>query len=167
MSTPHPHQLTMQASHLSLHTLSAVSGVTPVVQSLEALEPTRRVVGTATRAYEPMGILSPIIIQFKLFFQCLCSAKLDWDDQLTDEFLGQWWRLVSRLSPVKPVMVPRVPLGLKGAGQPTLQLIGFCDASQMAYAADMYLRATIDNDSTQTLLTAKTRVAPLKTVTIP
>ena len=64
-------------------------------------------------------------------------------------------------------MVPRVPLGLKGAGQPTLQLIGFYDASQMAYAAVMYLRATIDNESTLTLLTAKTRVAPLKTVTIP
>ena len=103
--------------------------ITPVVQSLEALEPTkRRVVGTATRVYDPMGILSPITIQFKLFFQSLCSAKLNWDDQLTDELLDQWRRLVSRLSPVKPVMVPRVPLGLKGAGQPTLQLIGFCDA---------------------------------------
>ena len=142
--------------------------ITPVVQSLEALEPTkRRVVGTATRVYDPMGILSPITIQFKLFFQCLCSAKLDWDDQLTDELLDQWRRLVSRLNPVKPVMVPRVPLGLKGAGQPTLQLIGFCDASQMAYAAVVYLRATIGNDSTLTLLTAKTQVAPLKTVTIP
>ena len=112
MSTPPPTPVN-QASHLSLHTLSAVSGVTPVVQSLEALEPTkRRAVGTATRAYEPMGILSPITIQFKLFFQFLCSAKLDWDDQLTDEFLDQWRRLVSRLSPVKPVTVPRVPLGL-------------------------------------------------------
>ena len=47
------------------------------------------------------------------------------------------------------------------------ELIGFCDASQGAYAAAVYLRVKTEHGKFVTLLAAKTRVAPLKMVTIP
>jgi hypothetical protein len=49
-----------------------------------------------------------------------------------------------------------------------IELHGFCDASEMAYGACVYIR-TIDVDGIiQTiLLTARSKVAPLKTLTIP
>lgn len=49
-----------------------------------------------------------------------------------------------------------------------LELHGFADASHRAYAAVIYLRiAGSSNDYTVTLLTAKSKVAPIKTVSIP
>ena len=50
----------------------------------------------------------------------------------------------------------------------TIQLHGFCDASQRAYAAVIYIRATYASlpPSCQ-LVVAKSRVAPLKVLTIP
>ena len=50
----------------------------------------------------------------------------------------------------------------------TLQLHGFCDASQVAYAGVVYLRAVYEDTSTSmSLVFFKTRVAPLTTATIP
>ena len=46
-------------------------------------------------------------------------------------------------------------------------MVGFYDASQGAYAAEAYLRVETEHERSVTLLAAKTRFAPLKTVTIP
>ena len=56
----------------------------------------------------------------------------------------------------------------KGVARVTTQLHGFCDASTRAYAAVVYVRATYNDQSpTCALIMAKTRVAPLKTLSIP
>ncbi|UYV66797.1 hypothetical protein LAZ67_4002878, partial [Cordylochernes scorpioides] len=45
---------------------------------------------------------------------------------------------------------------------------GFCDSSELAYSAVCYLRITYENNQIETiLLTAKTKVAPIKKITIP
>ena len=47
-------------------------------------------------------------------------------------------------------------------------IYGFSDASQKAYACSTYIRAVYSDASvTTTLITAKTKVAPLRSVTIP
>lgn len=49
-----------------------------------------------------------------------------------------------------------------------LQLHGFCDASQRAYGACLYLRSRTSEDKYYVeLLCSKTRVAPLKVVSLP
>lgn len=49
-----------------------------------------------------------------------------------------------------------------------IELHGFCDASQNAYGACVYLRATSQSEVHSTrLLCAKSRVASLKTVSLP
>ena len=45
-------------------------------------------------------------------------------------------------------------------------LHGFCDSSELAYAAVVYISDTADICST-TLLVSKTRVAPLKKISVP
>ena len=46
-------------------------------------------------------------------------------------------------------------------------LQGFCDASKDAYAALVYLKMTVEGTTNVTFVASKTRVAPLKSLTIP
>ena len=49
-----------------------------------------------------------------------------------------------------------------------MELHGFCDASERAYAAVVYLRMVDTTGNVQvTLITSKTKVAPIKRMTIP
>ena len=49
-----------------------------------------------------------------------------------------------------------------------LQLHGFCDASEDAFAGVVYIRMTDSEDKVHTsLVLAKTKVAPIKRLTIP
>lgn len=50
----------------------------------------------------------------------------------------------------------------------TLELHGFCDASELSYAAVIYARVVNPDGSIKiTMLTSKTRVAPIKPITLP
>ena len=65
-----------------------------VYQLLSTVQPTKRnVVGMSARFYDPLGIISPVTIQFKIFFQQLCKAKVDWDNILTGDLLKKWEQL--------------------------------------------------------------------------
>lgn len=46
-------------------------------------------------------------------------------------------------------------------------IVGFCDASNMAYAAMVYLGDEGEHGMSLSLMVAKTRVAPIKSQTIP
>ena len=48
-----------------------------------------------------------------------------------------------------------------------IELIGFCDASKSAYAAAVYLKSTYNSVVHCNLLISKSRVAPMKSLTIP
>nr|CAH7749577.1 unnamed protein product [Callosobruchus chinensis] len=48
-----------------------------------------------------------------------------------------------------------------------IELHGFCDASQRAYGACVYVKSIINDTSSTQLLCSKSRVAPLKTVSLP
>lgn len=62
----------------------------------------------------------------------------------------------------------RVPRWLQVLGRSSYELHRFADASQRAYAAAVFLRGkTGDGRCTTTLLIAKTKVTPVRTVSIP
>jgi hypothetical protein len=71
-----------------------------------------------------------------------------------------------RLSQVNEVTVERLVLG---KGQPTeIQLHGFCDSSERAYGACLYLRSVNQQGEVTTkLLCSKSRVAAVKKITLP
>ena len=50
------------------------------------IEPSKRNdVSVTAKFYDPLGFLSPIITEFKIFFQELCKAKIGWDEPLEEE----------------------------------------------------------------------------------
>ena len=121
----------------------------------------------ATRFYDPLGVVSPCTVQFKVLFQKLCEAKLDWDEPMSGELLKKLEKLIDGLKMVQPIIIPRCCFsGIKEEVlSSTLQ--GFCDASNRAYAAVVYLRVGTKKTITMRFLASKTRVAPLRSQTIP
>ena len=140
--------------------------VSEVACLMKEMDPTKRnVISLATRFYDPLGVISPVTVRFKQLFQKLCEKQVEWDEPLTRELLTEWESLTSDLQQFAPIMIPRCyPCVLGGK---SFSLTGFCDASQKAYAAIVYMRAVRGDVIHTQFLCSKTRVAPVKKITIP
>ena len=136
--------------------------LTHIFHEAKSLEPTKRkLVSVISKIYDPMGLISPVVIKFKILFQGLCNHKIGWDDPLPESLLIKWKQLLLGLQ-AQPLRLPRYCI--TGNLSNKARLIGFCDASLKAYAAAVYLE-NCNNDLV--LLTSKTRVSPLKSQTVP
>lgn len=93
----------------------------------------------------------------------LWSAKLDWDAELPDDLMKKWVQFRNDLNALNDLQITRqvtckFPM--------SIEIHGFCDASMEAYGACLHLRS-VDSQGIQVrLLCSKTRVAPLKPLTI-
>ncbi|XP_036327210.1 uncharacterized protein LOC118739813 [Rhagoletis pomonella] len=105
------------------------------------------------------------MIRAKILLQTLWKEGTDWDECAKPNSVHVWCRFVENLSEVGKIEVPRW-IGFS----PTynIQTHGFCDASQEAYCACLYIRCQQDiNPATTRLLVAKGKVAPLQTISLP
>ena len=117
--------------------------------------------------YDPLGLISPITVQFKILFQELCKDKRDWDEPLEGSCKSIWQRLVTQLQGVKPLTLPRCYYAGTEGEVIASELHGFCDASAKAYGAVVFLRIVTTCASYVRFVSSKTRVAPLSEQTIP
>lgn len=67
----------------------------------------RNAVSLATRFFDPLGVISPITVRFKLLFQQLCKSKTSWDEPLTGALLAEWESLSTDLEQSEPIVIPR------------------------------------------------------------
>ena len=126
----------------------------------------RQIVGIATRFYDPIGFVSPVIISFKKLFQELCTNKIDWDEPLSGQLLHKWTQLVSGFQGVS-TSIPRCYFSLLDKASSQCSLQGFCDASVGAYAAVVYLRIENYAGNIVNFVASKTRVSPTSRQSIP
>ena len=139
-----------------------------IAQSVSSAAPTKRdVVSITAKFFDPLGIVSPVIVQFKLLFQEMCKLKLEWDEPLTGELLELWNTLIEDLKSPTPIIVSQCYFIHHCSPGMVLRLCGFCDASTKAYAAVVYLEIDCDGVSQFRFIAAKTRVSPLATHSIP
>ncbi|XP_011405271.1 PREDICTED: uncharacterized protein LOC100637172, partial [Amphimedon queenslandica] len=138
-----------------------IVGFGEIALEAHSVNPTKRsIVSIVGKFYDPLGILSPVIIRFKILFQELCREKRDWDEPITGPLLTRWHMLINDLKASESVRIKRCVSEQQGM----CELIGFCDASMAAYAAVVYLK---DGNGVVRVIAAKTRVAPLKTQSVP
>jgi len=137
-----------------------------LVESMHRLPCTKRSLLKFTASlFDSLGFLSPFVITLKMLFQTLCTDKVNWDEPLPGEFQPKWDSTLQDLTLLSSV---RIPWCLVRTLPKSTHLHGFCDASERAYAAVLYLHSTYKNGVIDVkLLCAKTRVSPTKPQTIP
>lgn len=125
----------------------------------------RSVLSTIARLFDPLGLISPVIIQAKIFIQELWTIKIDWDDPLPQHLSAKWIKFIDQLQTTSSLTFPR---WLNTQSNERIEIHGFCDASQQAVSAVIYIRTTNDQgETTSSLACSKTKVAPLKRMTVP
>ena len=127
----------------------------------------RKLVSEIAKTYDVLGWFAPSIIKVKILLQRVWESKVDWDDPVPPPIQEEWISWRSQLRSLRQVHVPRCYFP-KQAQILTFQLHGFSDASEDAYAAVVYFRMTDRDGAVYTSLVAsKTKVAPIKRLTIP
>ena len=118
--------------------------------------------------YDPLGFVSPCILPAKAIQQDLCLKGLGWDDQIPEPCKQKWQSWLEDLPKLEQFEIPRC---FKPPNCPDIQqceLHHFSDASSQGYGAVSYLRQTdIHGEVYCSLIMAKSRLAPLKAMTIP
>lgn len=127
---------------------------------------TKRVIlSIISQIYDPLGLLSPVIMVSKIILQKLWLCKLSWDDPVPDDIRIIWQNFIDKFQFLQNIRIPR---HVRGPHTKYTDLHIFTDASQNAYGACAYI-ATYSDDSPVLvrLLCAKGKVAPIKPVTMP
>lgn len=136
-----------------------------VISSDMPQRPTKRqVMSVIAKLYDPTGFLSPIIVIAKMIMQDMWRLGIGWDAEIPPNVQKQWNAFHSTMSQLQDVRIPR---WLGTTGTCTIQLHGFADASCKAYGAVIYARIINNSGIHCQLVTSKSRVAPLATMSIP
>ena len=149
---------------LGLHwnpTTDVLSVVTkPFLPACNHLVTKTEVLQVTSRIFDPLGFVSPVVIRAKIFLQTLWKHKVGWDEPLTDNLTKDWLDIAADLQQSSDIFIKRCYF----PAHPTQPVIHcFADASQKAYGAIVFIT---DKEQTSFVL-AKTRVAPLKQLTLP
>ena len=127
----------------------------------------RNVLRTIAKIFDPLGLITPITAQLKVFLQELFMLKLGWDDSFPEPLEQEWISLMNDLEQAQEISVPRYYFKEMKEKPDEIELYGFCDSSERAFSAVVYVKMTIDSESSAFLVASKSRVAPLSKQTIP
>lgn len=126
----------------------------------------RNMLSFISQIFDPLGILGPVLVQAKILMQKVWFLNLNWDDYLPEPLHTQWIEFARRLVEMKAISVPR---NINMLAVNSIELVGYADASNVAYGCCLYLRI-MDNHKTVkvNLLCSKSRINPkAKQLTTP
>lgn len=119
------------------------------------------------RTFDVLGFFAPSTIKVKILLQRIWEGGIGWDESVPPDIhhTYQKWRV--ELSILSNEVIPHCYFPCRSRDC-QIQLHGFSDASEEAYASVLYLRIRAPDDSIHvSLVMSKTRVAPLKRLSIP
>ena len=134
-----------------------------LVTLAENLKPTKRnMLRISAMFYDPIVLISPIILQLRLIFHKFYPGKYDWDTELPVTLRN---KLIKEIKVLEGAPVSRHVL-CKCENQ-NIDVYGFCDSSGEAYAACIYILSQCFHGVTVNLVTSKRELVPSKPQTIP
>lgn len=119
------------------------------------------ILSEVAQMFDPLGLAAPVVLKAKLIMQRVWAiSQTDWNEPIPHHIVEEWIDFRNQLRQMSPIEVPRcVSNGL----DPEFDLHGFADASEDGYGACIYMV----NRNGSRLTCAKSRIAPLKPMTMP
>ena len=119
-----------------------VIDLTPVVEEAVQLTPTKRnVLKVIASIYDPLGFLQPIVVNFKILFQMVWVTGIGWDEVISDDLKTHWFEILEAIKTLGKLRIPRsYCYSVVSDPVVTVELHGFSDASEVAYACCIYLK---------------------------
>jgi len=108
--------------------------------------------------------MSPVLITGKLIFQDSWCRDVGWGELLPDDLGTRWSNWLKLLPDFLDIHIPRW-VGTTGEGNGQIHV--FCDASERAYGAVLYIRSTHKTETLVRIVCSKNRLDPLKKITLP
>lgn len=137
--------------------------------SVEVASTKRSILSVIAKIFDPLGLISPFVMYGKILFQELWKLNVSWDEEMPSDLKVRFQKWLLSSQSLKSFHVNRCYFpGLSWGELRNVELHGFGDASEKGYGACVYLRVTSeDNVSRVSLVASKSRVAPIKSVTLP
>lgn len=130
--------------------------------------PTKRdILSDIAQIFDPLGLIGPVIICAKIILQMVWQERGEWDEPVSNNIQSEWLMYnKTKLSTLNELIIPRKITTTEKCVD--MEIHGFADASEKAYGACLYLRTTDTLGKIEvSLLCAKSKVAPLKTLSLP
>ncbi|XP_036347753.1 uncharacterized protein LOC118757122 [Rhagoletis pomonella] len=132
-----------------------------------SLVPTKReVLQVLMSIFDPLGFVAHYTIGLKILLQDVWRSAINWDDPLPGPLYNKWCQWKTLLPAITSITIPRCYSQLLKDSECN-QIHTFVDAGEYAYAAICYLRVKNKNGVNTIIVAAKSKVAPLKPVSIP
>ncbi|CAC5388036.1 unnamed protein product [Mytilus coruscus] len=131
--------------------------------------PTRRVkLSTLSSVYDPLGIISPVILVGKQLLQEMCKDQIDWDTTLPENVQIKWEKWKQDLLDIESLKIERCFKPADFGEVKFIELHHFSDASSNGYGQCSYIRLVNFKQQVHcALVIGKSRVVPSKPITIP
>ena len=120
----------------------------------------RRLLGAVAALFDPLGLISATHLTGKILLQRAWQETSGWDEPLSPQLAScveSWWGELQRVSGVQ------FPRWIAAQIDTPVEVHVFADASEKAYGCCLYVVV----DGVSHLVYAKTKVAPLKPLTLP
>ena len=118
--------------------------------------------------FDPLGFVSPVILEARLLYRRHCELDLEWDEPFPETELFRWVKWLETLPCLQQISIPRWISMPTTTDYQKFQLHYFVDASKEAYGAVCYLRIVSVNDKVICrLLMSKSYLAPKDETSIP
>ena len=140
-----------------------LSAITRRAEGLPAT--TRNTLRLIAGIFDLLGIIGPVTITAKILFQEVCRQKIRWDDPLKDKVKQDVETWIKGLIECRQITIRRCVY--EHVQEEVLECLLHADASKKAYCAVIYLMCRTHTGRYAKMLTSKTRVAPLKELSIP
>jgi hypothetical protein len=126
----------------------------------------RMILSQIVRLFDPLGFAAAFIVKANIGMQHLWQKGVDWDEQLPVDEHNKWMELFAQMKELNGVTIEIYLTPPNAFGNPVLCV--FSDASIEAFGTCPYIAWPLgDGTFGVTFIAAKSRVAPLKQLTIP
>ncbi|XP_062533380.1 uncharacterized protein LOC134202389 [Armigeres subalbatus] len=131
--------------------------------------PTKREIARVVMSlFDPLGFIAFFLVHGKILLQDIWAKGTEWDQQIPPEINERWQQWSNHFGKLQQLRIPRCyfhapfPENIND-----IQIHLFVDASELGYACAVYFRLQSDRGVRVALVGAKTKVAPMKTLSIP